>query len=211
MGNPVLQPSEPLRGERERMAQLLAIGFGCDDAAYEAGMRVRAGERKGDRILPGNAARIAREKAVRARVAFLRGDEAAIVRETRSFARDRLMRAASLDILKRFGVVETYQREDGKTLGRLIGIDWKAVQESEASIAISSFRFDGKTGNLTDFSRDDALNAVSQLRDMYGLKSPSKVEATGKDGVPLIPEYSDEDRARALAVFLAKNGVTAAA
>jgi hypothetical protein len=30
-------------------------------------------------------------------------------------------------------------------------------------------------------------------------------EFTGKDGTPLVPEYTDEQRARALAMFLAKN------
>lgn len=50
------------------------------------------------------------------------------------------------------------------------------------------------------------LDARAMLAKLDGLEAPSKLEATGKDGAPLIPEYTDEQRAKALAVFLAKSG-----
>jgi hypothetical protein len=191
-------PAEPLRDARyERFAQLrAALGSSPCEAALEAGFLTK----NGAPILAGNAAKIARRKDVRARVAYLRGDEAAVVREMRDFTTARLMKAARLDIVKRFGIIETYEH-NGKQVGRLVGIDWAALQASEYSIAIEGFKFDGKTGLLTDFNRDSALNATAQLRDMYGLKGVEKYEHAGPGGAPLAspvinlirPEQSAED------------------
>jgi hypothetical protein len=100
----------------------------------------------------------------------------------RDFTTARLMKAAKLDIVKRFGIIETY---DGRQIGRLVGIDWAALQASEYSIAIEGFKFDGKSGLLTDFNRDNALTAVAQLRDMYGLKGIDRYELAGPGGTPL--------------------------
>jgi hypothetical protein len=170
-----LNPEEPLRDARyERFAQLRVIGLTPEAAAWDAPIRTRDGRP----ILTGNAWRIDRRPDVRARKAYLAGDDGMIIRETRKFVRDRLMKAAGLDILKQFGIVETVER-DGKTFGRLVGVDWSALQASEASIAIASFKFDKDTGLLVDFARDDALSALNQLRDMYGLKGTAKHEITG--------------------------------
>jgi hypothetical protein len=56
------------------------------------------------------------------------------------------------------------------------------LQDSDASIVLSSFRFDAKTGALADFSRDDAMNAIAQLRDMHGFKAVTKIAPTSPDG-----------------------------
>ena len=55
------------------------------------------------------------------------------------------------------------------------------------------------------------LDARAMLAKLDGLDGPTKIEATGKDGTPLVPEYTNEQRAAALALFLAKNGHGAAA
>jgi len=49
-------------------------------------------------------------------------------------------------------------------------------------VIISGFKFDKDTGRLTDFERDNALQAANQLRDMHGFKAPAKTEMTGPGG-----------------------------
>lgn len=88
-------------------------------------------------------------------------------------------------------------------------IDWDAVKASPLAPIISGFKFDKDTGELVDFERDNALQALTQLRDMHGFKAPTRNEHTGKDGGPM-EVTSDADRARALTAFLARNGVAAA-
>ena len=83
-------------------------------------------------------------------------------------------------------------------------IDWSKVAGSSYGATISGFKFDKDTGALVDFERDSALQAIAQLRDMHGFKAPSKLEATGKNGAPLIPDITDEQRAKALQAFLIK-------
>jgi hypothetical protein len=108
-----------------------------------------------------------------------------MVRETRAFVHKHLTSIISLDLLRYYAVV------DRKT-NRVVGIDWKVLQESENSSAISSFRFDRETGVLVEFTRDDKLQAIAQLRDMYGLKAPRRTELTGKDGAPIETAVSYE-------------------
>jgi hypothetical protein len=173
-----IDPAEPLRDARyERFAQLRVIGLTVEAAANEAPFRTRDGRL----LLPGNAARIDRRADVRARKVYLAADDDAVLRETRAFVRNRLMKAASLDIVKQFGIVKAVEH-DGRTIGELVGIDWAAVMASESSIAVSRFRFDRETGRLIDFDRDDALAAVAQLRDMHGFKAPSKIAPTNPEG-----------------------------
>ncbi len=57
----------------------------------------------------------------------------------------------------------------------------------------------------------DPAPIIGLMARIGGWESPKKIEATGKDGAPLVPEYTDERRAAALALFLAKNGQGAAA
>ena len=64
-------------------------------------------------------------------------------------------------------------------------IDWSAVANSPYRAAIAVFKFDKDTGRLVHFERDDALQALSQLRDMHGFKAPRQTELSGKDGGPI--------------------------
>jgi hypothetical protein len=169
---------DPLRDERlERFARLRVIGVPKEAAAEQAGFRTRDGRP----LRQGNIARIDRRADVRARIAYLAHDDVEVTKEVRQFVRERLMKVANFDILKQFGIVETYER-GGKKLGKLVGIDWAALQASELSIAVRSFKFDSKTGELTDFDRDDPMNAVAQLRDMHGLRSVTKIAPTNPEG-----------------------------
>lgn len=61
-------------------------------------------------------------------------------------------------------------------------IDWDAVKASPLASVISSFKFDKDTGELTDFERDNALQALAQLRDMHGFKAVTKTALTDPTG-----------------------------
>lgn len=59
-------------------------------------------------------------------------------------------------------------------------IDWEQVKASPYSVIVASFKFDKETGVLTDFDRDNAQQAVAQLRDMHGFKSQTRLAAEAK-------------------------------
>lgn len=186
-------PSVPLAdGRYERFAQLRVIGVPYRVAANEAGFQARGGKP----ILAGNAARLDRHPEVTARKAYLAADEAEVIAATRLFVRDRLMRSATLDVLKDFAVVGVVEI-DGKKVPRIVGIDWENLKQSDQSIAIRDFKFDRETGVMVEFTRDDPLQAASQLRDMYGLKAPRKKELSGPNGGPIQTEdvtgYTDDE------------------
>lgn len=52
------------------------------------------------------------------------------------------------------------------------------------------------------------IAAANAYLDRGWGKPKQSIESTGKDGAPLIPEYTEEERARALAVFLARNNLS---
>jgi hypothetical protein len=170
-------PAQPLRNEKhEHFARLRALLVPALHAAREAGY---------DQMTLGNAAKLDRRKDIRARVTALSGMDELMIREKRSRIERRLMAVMEADILRDFAIIEMSDR-DGKQVGEIVGIDWAAVRASDSSSIISRFKFDAKTGKLVDFERDDVLNAIGQLRDMYGFKAPAvqKTELTF-DGVGL--------------------------
>jgi hypothetical protein len=61
-------------------------------------------------------------------------------------------------------------------------INWDAVVASPYAAIISGFKFDKDTGRLTDFERDNALQALAQLRDMHGFKAVTKTALTDPSG-----------------------------
>jgi hypothetical protein len=61
-------------------------------------------------------------------------------------------------------------------------IDWDKVAASPQRAIIESFKFDKDTGQLVDFTRDSALQAGNQLRDMHGFKSVNKTALTDPTG-----------------------------
>jgi hypothetical protein len=91
-------------------------------------------------------------------------------------------------------------------------IDWAKVEASSYGAVISGFKFDKDTGRLTDFERDNALQALAQLRDMHGFKSVNKTALTDPTGEKpaSIELTTDADRVRALSALLAKANVAAA-
>jgi len=198
-------PSVPLRDERyERFSQLRVIGVPTRAAANEAGFHAKGGKP----ILAGNAARLDRHPEVLARKAFLAADDAEVIAATRNFVRDRLMRSATLDVLAQFAILGTVEI-DGKKVPRIVGIDWEALKASAQSIAVTGFKFDRETGMMVEFTRDDPLQALAQLRDMYGLKAPRKKELSGPNGGPVQVEdvtgYTDDELLQLEAIQRAAN------
>lgn len=85
-------------------------------------------------------------------------------------------------------------------LDRLVQNVERAMQVEEVKDpkggGTGEFRYEGNVANK-------ALELIGKELSMFKLQT----ELTGKDGAPLIPDITDEQRAKALAVFLAKNGV----
>jgi hypothetical protein len=169
-------PSVPLSDPRyERFAQLrVALGLDCYAAAKEAELP----------CTHRNAPRYDRHPEIVARKAYLAKDDADVIAATRLFCRDRLIQSATLNVLSSFAIIGTVEIA-GKKVPRVIGIDWRKLKNSEQAAAITGFRFDRETGIMTDFTRDDPLQAVAQLRDMYGFKAPRRTELTGRGGGPV--------------------------
>jgi hypothetical protein len=168
-------PSVPLSDPRyERFAQLRVIGVGVKEACEEAGLPVSHR----------NAPRYDRHPEIVARKAYLAKDDADVIAATRLFCRDRLMSWASLDVLSDYAIIGSVE-VGGKKVPRVIGINWRALKNSEHSSAITGFKFDRETGMLVDFSTVRPDDAISQIRDMYGLRAPRRTELTGKGGGPV--------------------------
>ena len=159
-------PDLPLRNERhERFARLRAILTPRLEAAREAGFAT---------MTPDNAAKLDRRADIRARIAALSRMDEEIVHMKRERIEARLNLAA-------YGNILQFATIDGET-GQITSIDWRKVADSDLAVIISDLSFDPKTGKLTRFERDSALNALNQLRDLHGFRAPSKIAPTNPDG-----------------------------
>jgi hypothetical protein len=183
---PLTQPQPGLKrgcAGYERAARYRALGFGALEACRAAGY---------EKITSANARKLVNRPIVRARVAHLVKDEEAVLREQRAVIMERLTAAAFGRILD-FAIIDPETKQ-------IVAIDWQAVKDSDLGVTIESFSFDRETGRLVKFERDNALNAVAQLRRMQGLDKPTKmtVTETDLDGKPI----TNADRARALLALL---------
>jgi hypothetical protein len=157
-------PAMPLRSAKhEHFARLRALLVPTLHAAREAGY---------DKMTPGNVAKLDRRQDIRARITALSGMDEQMIRGKRARIEARLMAVMESDLLRDFAIIEMRDR-DGRQVGEIVGIDWAAVRASDSSAIVSKFKFDAKTGRLVDFERDDVMNAINQLRDLYGFKAPS--------------------------------------
>lgn len=191
--NPIMalprDPSQPLREKQEAFAFARACGYPINEACRIAGGNPDTGI----------GSKWDAQPKVKRRIAYIRalGNTDEILAAKRRRVEERLEHAAYGNI---FDFSTINKRGDPE-------IDWPAVKASPFSVAIAEFVFDKDTGRLTRFKRDDALNAVAQLRDMHGFKAPARTELTAKDGAPLLPDIPDEVRVRALQALLAKTAV----
>jgi hypothetical protein len=84
-------------------------------------------------------------------------------------------------------------------------VDWAKVAGSPYGVIVSRFKIDRENGQLVDFEREDALQALTQLRDMNGFRAARRTELTGKGGGPVttvdLTNASDEQIATLEALF----------
>lgn len=73
------------------------------------------------------------------------------------------------------------------------------AQQRDALAAVKTIRY---TENGPTFELHGKLEALAQLRDMHGFKAPTRSELTGKNGEPLVPSYTPEERAAALQLLM---------
>ena len=180
-----------------------AIGPALKAYAFERSLGIPPAEacrRAGGKVENGQATKWEQNKRVQAWVSYYRslGSDDEMIAAKRARIEERLALAA-------FGNIFDFSRLDS------IGdpeIDWSKVAESPYSAVISTFKFDKDTGRLVHFERDDALQAIAQLRDMHGFKAITKTALTDPSGQnnPTIhfADISTPARARALAAFMAK-------
>ena len=168
--------------------------------AFERSLGIPPAEacrRAGGKVENGHATKWERSSRVRAWIAYYRslGHTEEMLAEKRTRLEERLNAVVYGNI---FDFATMMDRsifvhvedgtEDRKTEKRIVKqpmIDWEAVKNSPLAPTISRFKFDKDTGVLTDFERDDPLQAANQLRDMHGFKAPAKVQHAGEDGGPI--------------------------
>ena len=120
--------------------------------------------RAGGKVENGQATKWERNKFVQAWIAHYRslGADDEMVAAKRARIEERLEMVAFGNI---FDFVDI-----GSATGDPV-IDWKKVASSPYGAIIAGFKFDKDTGRLVDFERDNALQALAQLRDMHGFKA----------------------------------------
>lgn len=171
--------------------------------------------RAGGKVENGHATKWERGKGIQAWIGYYRnlGHTDEMMAAKRQRVEERLSLAAFgsifdfTEMLERVVTVVDKQGSHQEVRSKTPLIDWDAVKASPLAPIISGFKFDKDTGELIDFERDNALQALAQLRDMYGFKAPAKTELTGKDG-GAVEITNDADRARALMLLLAKQPAT---
>lgn len=113
-----------------------------------------------------------------------------------SFASNARKRACRSDIKARVAEIQGAE-------AALSGVDAAWIMAKAAVIG-------GVKLDPEDIKPNDVIAALNLLAKMTpGALAPTKGELTGKDGAPLIPEYTDEERARALEVWLARQKLIA--
>jgi hypothetical protein len=144
----------------------------------------------------GAATKLEKDESVRKRLGHLRQLDDEMLAARRERIERRLTVAAELNLFD-------FSHIDPQTKKPVI--DWEKVKNSDYAVAISEFIFDADTGVLKNFKRDDGLAAVAQLRDLYGFKSASRHEHTGKGGGPIttvdLSNATDEQLATLESIF----------
>jgi hypothetical protein len=160
--------SKRLRNHREEAyAQERSLGYRPFECARRLGMNPRTGI----------TSRYEKKSTIQSRIAYLRRSDITeeLLAARRAHIEERLSAAA-------YGNIFEFAALDAHGNPR---IDWHKVMNSELAVTINEFSFDADTGVLTKFKRDDALNAVAQLRDMHGFKAPIKNAVTDAKGADI--------------------------
>lgn len=146
--------------------------------AFERSLGIPPAEacrRAGGKVENGQATKWERSRGVQAWLTYYRslGQTEEMLAEKRARIEERLSLAA-------FGNIFDFTEICGITHDP--EIDWREVKASPYGVIVSGFKFDKDTGRLVDFERDNALQALAQLRDMHGFKSVNKTALTDPSG-----------------------------
>lgn len=131
--------------------------------------------RAGGKVENGHATKWERSPRVRAWVEYFRslGQTEEMIAAKRALIEERLEMAAHGNIFD-FATIDPVTHKPS--------IDWEKVASSPYGAIVSGFKFDKDSGVLVDFERDNALQALAQLRDMHGFKSVNKTALTDPTG-----------------------------
>jgi len=170
-------PPEPRNAKHKVYAFGRSIGMTPAEACRKAGGNVDFG----------HATKWERQRSVQAWINYFRslGQTEEMIAAKRQLIEQRLEMAA-------FGNIFDFADVDDPTKGPVI--DWSKVAASPYGVIISGFKFDKDTGRLTDFERDNALQALAQLRDMHGFKSVTKTALTDPTGEKSASLYLISDK-----------------
>lgn len=172
-------PSRPLKGKAEPYAFARACGYGIWESTRRASADPETGQ--GSKW----EARVDVQARIRWWRTFGQSDE--MLAEKKARLEDRLNMSAYGDLFQFAELVDELEWDTEtrtmKASGRkTVMIDWAKVMASPLRATVSSFSFHKDTGKLTEFKRDDALQAANQLRDMHGFKSVNKTALTDPTG-----------------------------
>lgn len=176
----LIQPPKKISPQKKAFAFERACGITPAEAC----------RRVGGKVENGLATKWENDKAVQQQVAYFRslGNDDAMMAAKRERLEQRLAMAAFGNIFDFATMVDrvvTIQKGEDETEERVVKsplIDWNKVAASEYGAIISGFKFDKDTGELVDFERDNALQAIAQLRDMHGFKAVTKTALTDPSG-----------------------------
>ena len=180
MTTDTVQSPREIDAKRKAFAFETACGYPPAEACRRAGGKVENG----------HATKWLAQKRVQEWIAYYRklGNTDEMLAAKRARIEERLNLAAFGNIFDFAEMVERVVkvvRKDGsheEIRAKAPLIDWDAVKASPLAPIISGFKFDKDTGELTDFERDNALQALAQLRDMHGFKSVTKTALTDPTG-----------------------------
>jgi hypothetical protein len=198
--------SEPLRNHRhERFARLRALDLPSLLAARGAGYEL---------MTAGNAAKLDRNRKIRARITWLTRQEEEVLREKRRMLEERQWLIHDADIGDFYEIVEEVVEDEqrnplrdaaGKPVMRRfqrLKLFDEMSREQRLCVEGITWTERGKP-NLKLYSKSEANK---ELRKLLGLDKPTKISETDPEGKPL-PSLAD--RARALAVFLVRTQLAA--
>jgi hypothetical protein len=165
--------SRPLKSRyEEKYAVERSLGYGQRESARRAGLNDYTGV----------FAKYEKRPRVQRRIAFLRSQDGSVeyYQAKRRALEERLELAAFGNLLE-----HAKNGPDGR-----VKLDLNSLAGSDLAVTVGDVKID-KDGYITQVSRDDALGAINQLREMRGLKTPDHVKLSV--GVETL---SDEDLMR---------------
>lgn len=163
-----------------------------------------------DQALAPNARRLANRQDVSARLAELAQRSAVLAELDASWALVQLKRYTQFN-------VADYLTEPNEAGVRFFNIGSVPHEKMALLSELTLEEFtEGRGAAATDLRRTkikgyDPIQALSLMARIAGWESPKRSEVTGKDGAPLMPEVTDEQRLEAFKAFLEKTAKQSAA